>query len=101
VNEQFDRLRRRTAQRRPGVPTPVDVDGKRALFSTDAPVPPRGTVEVECSACRAVSVLSMTRGARLVASSVYVPLRRSRHRSLVRCPACRRIAWARLRLRRP
>jgi uncharacterized protein with PIN domain len=92
----FDRVRRR----RSGVPrTPtVDAEGKRALFSPTDAHPAAGSVTVDCSSCGARSSLTPSQAIRAMVPSVHLPLVR-RHASLIRCPACGRRAWCRVRLR--
>jgi hypothetical protein len=95
----FDRVRPRTATapRRAGA-TQVDVEGKRALFSADTPVPALGSLTVECSGCGERSVLAPARAVRTLLPSVHLPLLR-RERSYLRCPACSRWEWCHLTLR--
>lgn len=100
----FDRVRRRdpdaTPGRVPGSAGLPDAEGKRALFSRTTETPARGTVTVECSRCGQTSVLSASRGARLLASpGVHLPVLRRDHPSFVRCPSCRRRSWVKLTLR--
>jgi hypothetical protein len=92
----FDRVRRRVdGVRRP---TRVDAEGKRALFSPTDARPAAGSVTVDCSSCGARSSLTVSQAARVLVPSVHLPLLR-RHASLIRCPACARRTWCRIRLR--
>ncbi|WP_250286324.1 hypothetical protein [Frankia sp. CiP1_Cm_nod2] len=105
----FDRLRSRsaapppTAHERFATPVAVgrDVHGKRALYSVvGSPAPPVASgLDVLCSRCGQTTTLRAREAVALLIPSVHVPVPRLRHRSLVRCPACRRIAWVRIRLR--
>ncbi|WP_237702989.1 MULTISPECIES: hypothetical protein [Protofrankia] len=108
----FDRLRPRSAAQPPPAAherfaTPVtvgrDVHGKRALYSGGRPgtpvTPVASGLDVMCSRCGQTTTLRPREAVALLIPSVHVPVPRLRHRSLVRCPACRRIAWVRIRLR--
>jgi len=74
-----------------------------ALFSEIEPedpevASPAGGLVVECSSCLArtpVSPLALARAAFPI--SIHLPLLRPYH-SYLRCPACRRRAWVRVRL---
>jgi uncharacterized protein with PIN domain len=92
----FDRVRRRRGGA-PGMST-VDAEGKRALFSPTDARPAAGSVTVDCSSCGARSSLTPSQAMRAMVPSVHLPLVR-RHASLIRCPACGRRAWCRVRLR--
>jgi hypothetical protein len=96
----FDRVRSRVPQApaRTAV-TPVDVEGKRALFSSTPPRPPLGSVVVECGGCGQTSVLAPGKEAlRALLPSLHLPLL-ARNRSFLRCPACGRWEWSHLSLR--
>jgi hypothetical protein len=94
----FDRLRpRRSAV--DDYPGSIDNEGKRALFSTSTPKPAFGSVTVDCSSCSASSVLSPTQAGRLLLTTVHAPGLRRSHVSWVRCPACGKRTWSRLKLR--
>ena len=70
--------------------------GKMALFSAEANGRPFGTLFLECSDCgrdTPVSALDAARSA--LPLSVHLPFRR--YHSLMRCPACGRRTWVRLR----
>jgi uncharacterized protein with PIN domain len=100
----FDRVRPRTPEALPVAPTvatgtPVDTEGKRALFSTEAPRPATGSVSVECSLCGAESVLTPTQALRAALPSLHLPLVKRDFSSWMRCPACNRRTWVRMRLR--
>lgn len=72
-----------------------DADGRLALFS--APPRRKGTVVVECRQCQARTPVPLVAlGPRLV-PSVWVPGRAFSR--LLRCPACRQMAWCRVRWR--
>jgi hypothetical protein len=99
VTTDFDRLRPRQVVPADAVPGQTDNEGKRALFSTSAPRPAFGSVTVECTSCQATSVLSPTQAGRLLLTTVHVPGLRRHHVSWVRCPACGKRSWSRLKLR--
>ncbi len=99
---EFDRVRPRS----PTAPSPasprggkVDTQGRRALFSTDAPTPAFGSVALTCSSCHQTAVLTYRQTARALLPSVYLPLPRRSYPSLLRCPSCSRLTWQRLRVR--
>jgi hypothetical protein len=98
MKTDFERLRPRQVvpEQSPGH---SDNEGKRALFSTSEPKPARGSVTVECTSCSETSVLSPTQAGRLLLTTVHVPGLRRHHVSWVRCPACGRRAWSRLKIR--
>jgi hypothetical protein len=98
VNTDFDRLRPRqvVADDPQGQ---IDNEGKRALFSTSDAKPAFGSVTVECSSCSESSVLSPGQAGRLLLTTVHAPGLRRHHVSWVRCPACGRRSWSRLKLR--
>jgi uncharacterized protein with PIN domain len=58
-----------------------------------------GSVTVECSGCAATSVLSARQAIRAVVPSLHLPLLHGRYSSWLRCPACGRRRWVRLRVR--
>lgn len=99
MSTDFDRLRPRSIAAKETVPTQTDNEGKRALFSTSAPKPAFGSVTVECASCDATSVLSPSQAGRLLMTTVHAPGLRRHHVSWVRCPACGRRSWSRLKLR--
>jgi hypothetical protein len=99
VTTDFDRLRRRQVAAEEHSPVLVDVEGKRALFSTSKPKPAFGSVTVDCSSCSQVSVLSPSQAGRLLLTTVHAVGLRRRHVSWMRCPSCGRRAWCRLKLR--
>lgn len=86
-------------------------DGKRALFSSP-PTPstggegrgalysahrPTGPVRVDCSRCGATTRISAADALRRIAGlSLWLPGRT--YSRLLRCPACHRRSWVRLRL---
>ena len=99
----FDRVRPRTGDpiELPDA-TPVDSDGKRALFSA-APGEPVtaafGAVAVECSSCGTESVLTPRQLLRAAIPSLHLPFVKKDHPSYVRCPACQKHAWVSIRFR--
>jgi hypothetical protein len=99
VTTDFDRLRPRSVAAKEAAPTQTDNEGKRALFSTSAPKPAFGSVTVECTSCDATSVLSPSQAGRLLMTTVHLPGVRRHHVSWVRCPACGKRSWSRLKLR--
>jgi hypothetical protein len=105
MSGQFDRLRPRDA----AAPAPAprqglgaDREGKRALFSTEAPpvgAPQFGAVTVSCSACSATTVLTPRQALTAALPSVHLPLVKRGYPSWMRCPACGRRTWVRIGLR--
>lgn len=105
----FDRVRPRTGPAAPPLQPAVDVEGKRALFSSAADVsqPGVGSALVECSRCGERTVLSPMRALRASIPSLHLALRVGHgddvhaigaHRdypSYMRCPACSRPSWVR------
>jgi hypothetical protein len=92
----------------PGRPRPAALEGRdplgrMALYSDPEPEPDPAAAEfllLECSACLAetpVSPLDLARAA--LPFSLHLPLVR-RYHSFMRCPACGRRTWVRLRVRR-
>ncbi len=101
---EFDRVRPRSPVTSPPSPAPlregkVDTQGRRALFSTDAPTPAFGSVAVTCSSCHQTSVLTFRQTARALLPSLHLLLPRRSYPSLLRCPSCSRLTWQRLRVR--
>lgn len=96
----FDRVRARVPQAPARtVVTPVDAEGKRALFSSAPPRPPLGSVVVECGGCAQTSVLAPGKEAiGALLPSLHLPLL-ARNRSFLRCPACGRWEWSHVSLR--
>jgi hypothetical protein len=97
----FDRVRpRRPDARSAAAPraATVDVEGTRALFSAQPPVPAFGSVTVACGGCGASSVLAPAQALRTMLPSLHLPLLR-RERSYLRCPACARWEWCHLTVR--
>jgi hypothetical protein len=71
--------------------------GKMALFSKESEGRPFGTLFVECSTCARETPVSALEAARAALPlSVHLPLVRRFH-SFMRCPACGRRTWVRLR----
>jgi hypothetical protein len=108
----FDRLRPRSGSTpKPaasgsasGVSGPrPDREGKRALFSVDAPVPTppvaRGAFQMTCSGCGCISALSPRQVITAAIPSIHLPILRGRYPSWMRCPSCHQHRWVRLDLR--
>jgi hypothetical protein len=103
----FDRIKPRAAtppprRREPTQPGRPDREGKRALFSAEAPPPssvPFGALTVTCSDCRVTT--AMTFGAAIGAAvpSVHMCFLRKNYPSWMRCPACHRRTWVKLGFR--
>jgi predicted RNA-binding Zn-ribbon protein involved in translation (DUF1610 family) len=114
VTTTFDRLKPRTSADDTGS-TLHDSEGKRALFSSNAPeaeLPNSGSVSVECSRCGEVTVMSPFAAMRAIFPSLVlsvgvgrgeqestVGVLRRHHGALMRCPACGRGSWTRLTVR--
>ena len=101
---RFDRVRPRSPEHLDVPdPTPVDADGKRALFSAAPAAEPSpaayGAVTVSCSSCGTSSVLTPRQLLRASLPSLHVPFLKKDHGSFLRCPACRRFTWTSVRLR--
>ncbi|MBA3743052.1 hypothetical protein [Sporichthya sp.] len=104
----FDRLRPRsgpTPKSNGSVPGPrPDREGKRALFSVDAPPPTpsaaRGALQLTCSGCGSVSALSPRQVIVAALPSLHLPILRRKFPSWMRCPACCSHQWVRVELRR-
>jgi hypothetical protein len=113
TRSSFDRVRPRAVPAEPAVTTVRDAEGKRALFSTtEGDLPGVGSVTIECSRCGERTVLSPMAAMRVAFPSFNVSigvghgdrestigLVRRHHGSFLRCPACRRAAWARITVR--
>lgn len=99
MSTDFDRLRPRSMAAQDTAPVQTDNEGKRALFSTSAPKPAFGSVTVECSNCAETSVLTPGQAGRLLLTTLHAPGLRRHHVSWVRCPACGKRSWSRLKLR--
>jgi uncharacterized protein with PIN domain len=70
--------------------------GKMALFSSERPGRAFGALSVECSSCARETPVSPVEAARAAFPlSLHVPFRR--YHSFMRCPACGRRTWVRLR----
>ena len=111
TSSRFDRVRPRTA---PGDPAPThDSEGKRALFSSTDAVRPPGSILIECSRCGRVTALTLTAALRAAFPALHLAvavghgerettigvLRRRRHGSWLRCPACGHGSWVRVTVR--
>lgn len=104
----FDRLRPRSAaaDSAPGAGVNgsaprerADVQGKRALFSVDAPsATARGAFRLTCSGCGATSSLTPRQALTAAVPSLHLPVLRRKFPSWMRCPACRRHRWVRIDL---
>lgn len=97
----FDRLRPRTPE---PVDLPdanaVDAEGKRALFSGGEPiVPAMGAVVVECSSCGVETAMTPRQLVRASIPSLHLPFVKKDHPSYLRCPACGKRSWVRIRFR--
>lgn len=96
----FDRIRPRTPGPDSdllGADAPADRDGRQALWGDVVEPPSFGSVTVDCSSCGERSVLGLRAAALAALPSVHVPLLR-RYGSWMRCPACSRRTWVRLRV---
>ena len=99
----FDRVRPRSPEP-VDVPdaSPVDADGKRALFSAAPVSEPAsaafGAVTVSCSSCGTDSVMTPRQLLRAAIPSLHLPFLKKDHPSYVRCPSCQRHAWVDIRL---
>jgi hypothetical protein len=79
------------------LPPDHDPMGKMALFSSQAPPAPTGTLLIDCSSCHRetpVSTIQLVRSA--FPFSLHLPFIR-RYHSFMRCPACGRHTWVRIR----
>ena len=102
----FDRIRPRgsapgrTAPARPTVvgASTRDPQGKRALFTSDVQQAAFGTATVECSSCEQTTTVTARQLARLSLPSVHLPVVKRSHPSWLRCPACGRRTWVKLRI---
>jgi hypothetical protein len=110
----FDRLKSRTAAEDAGSSL-HDSEGKRALFSSNAPeaeLPSSGFLSVECSRCSEVTTMTPFAGIRAAIPSLVLSiglgrndgestlgLFRRHYGAFMRCPACGRGSWTRLTVR--
>jgi hypothetical protein len=95
----FDRLRQRsgsTATRASSLR--LDPQGRQALYSTSEQPPAPGAVTVECSSCHEVSLVTPRQLVTLALPSVHLPVLRRDHPSWMRCPACSRRTWVKVRI---
>ena len=109
----FNRVRPRARVVETASTATRDAEGKRALFSsTEGDLPGAGSVTIECSRCEQRTVLSPLAAMRAAFPSLLlsvsvghgdrestVGLVRRHHGALLRCPACKHAAWARLSVR--
>lgn len=95
---KFDRVRPRSVAEPTEATHPgrADAEGRRALFSTDEPVPAAGSVSITCSRCRATSVLGPLSAIKAAIPSIHLPLVKRANPSFLRCPACHRFTWVKL-----
>lgn len=104
----FDRIKARSAdpaaRRRSAMPAPRgDTEGKRALFSQQAPGPapiPFGALVLSCSACGATTAMTAMQVLTASVPSLHLPFLRRHYPSWMRCPACARRTWVRVSARR-
>jgi hypothetical protein len=86
------------------MPAPrVDDEGKRALFSRQAPGPapiPFGALTLSCSSCGATTAMTVVQALTAAVPSLHLPLLRKHYPSWMRCPACARRTWVRVSARR-
>jgi hypothetical protein len=94
----FDRLRPRDHEASTSV-RPSDPEGRRALYSAIGQSPSLGAVTIACSSCERTSVVTPRRLIGLAAPSLHLPLIKRGHSSWMRCPACGRRTWVRVRVR--
>jgi hypothetical protein len=111
VSTGFDRVRPRTPRSTSSTgPVGVDVEGKRALFTSAADVaqPGLGSALVECSRCNERTVLRPMQAMRAALPSLHLGLRighgddvhsvgllKHDYPTYMRCPACGRPSWVR------
>ncbi|HET6817464.1 MAG TPA: hypothetical protein VFH66_09610 [Mycobacteriales bacterium] len=111
----FDRIRPRTPSLDTASAQPRDAQGKRALFSAtegERDLPGVGSISVDCQRCGERTVLSPMAAVRAAFPSLLlsvdvghgdrestVGLFRRRYGAYLRCPACKRLSWARLSVR--
>jgi hypothetical protein len=114
VTSTFDRLKPRTAAEDNGSML-HDAEGKRALFSSNAPeaeLPNSGSVSLECSRCGDATVMSPFAAVRAIIPSLVfsvgigrgdqestVGVLRRHYGVFMRCPACGRGSWTRMTVR--
>ncbi|HVU74393.1 MAG TPA: hypothetical protein VHE83_15615 [Mycobacteriales bacterium] len=98
---KFDRVRPRTVSEPTEAvhPERADAEGRRALFSTEEPVPAAGSVSVTCSRCHATSVLGPVHAIKAAIPSIHLPIVKRSNPSFMRCPACKRFTWVKLAVR--
>jgi uncharacterized protein with PIN domain len=105
---EFNRIKARSAEtparRRPAISVPRgDTEGKRALFSQQAPGPapiPFGALTLSCSGCGATTAMTAIQVVRAAVPSLHLPVVRKHYPSWMRCPACGRRTWVRVSARR-
>jgi len=104
----FDRIKSRSEPEQPRgrgpMPAPrADSDGKHALFSQQPPALsalPFGALSLTCSTCRTTTAMTVAQVLTAAVPSLHLPVLRRDFPSWMRCPACRRRTWVRLRIRR-
>jgi hypothetical protein len=111
----FDRVRPRRADAATAPPPPagLDAEGKRALFTKASEVtqPRIGSAVIECSRCKARSVLGPLQAIRAAIPSIHLGLRfgrgddvrsvglvRDDYQTYLKCPSCGRPSWVRFTL---
>lgn len=96
--EPPDRTGRRAffSQDQPAPAVDAAAEGRRALFSPARPAPPqRGQFIVECRTCLARTPVPLVSLPAQLIPSLWLPMRPWPR--LMRCPACKRMSWCRLR----
>jgi hypothetical protein len=96
----FDRLRQRSGSSTTtgAAPLRLDPQGRQALYSVTEQPPAPGAVTVECSTCNEVSLVTPRQLVTLALPSVHLPMMRRDHPSWMRCPACARRTWVKVRI---
>lgn len=96
----FDRIRPRDPLDQAAPPTAAaDTDGRRALFSTEPPIPALGSVAVDCATCGETSVIGLRQALRAAFPSVHLPILKKGYSSWMRCPACGLHTWVKVSIR--
>ncbi|MGB8020245.1 MAG: hypothetical protein WCF04_03365 [Candidatus Nanopelagicales bacterium] len=78
-------------------PDPVDVQGKAALFSRAVATPSLGSVSITCSGCHTATIVTYLRALQLAVPSLHLVVLRRDYPSWMRCPACSRRTWVKVR----
>lgn len=96
----FDRIRPRDPHTAAVPPAAAaEGDGRRALFSTEPPIPALGSVAVDCSTCGETTVIGVRQALRAALPSVHLPMIKKGHSSWMRCPACGLHTWVKVSVR--